>query len=99
MCPHKYFFFRNWFIHKLFSLQIIARETQEGGAASAPVTVTVELNDVNDNYPRFPIYPPVTISAGAGKRTLLKVWFYGFSTLLNYFIHIKINFRFCTAIK
>lgn len=51
----------------------MAREAWEGGAASAPVTLTVELNDVNDNQPRLPVYPPVSVQAGAARRTIAKV--------------------------
>lgn len=51
----------------------MAREAWEGGAASAPITLTVELNDVNDNQPRLPVYPPVSVQAGAARRTIAKV--------------------------
>ncbi|ROT74065.1 protocadherin-15, partial [Penaeus vannamei] len=57
----------------LYTFQIVAREAWEGGAASAPITLTVELNDVNDNQPRLPVYPPVSVQAGAARRTIAKI--------------------------
>ena len=33
--------------------QIVARETQSGVGLSSTATVTVQLTDVNDNFPRF----------------------------------------------
>lgn len=53
-------------------VQVVARESH-GTAASAPVTFTVSLNDVNDNAPHMPTIPPVTIQAGEGRRQLVKV--------------------------
>lgn len=55
------------------SHQIVARE-KNGNAASAPVTVAVILNDVNDNAPRFanPI-PTITLQAGEMRRQIVKV--------------------------
>lgn len=50
----------------------MARERQ-GTAASAPITFSVVLNDVNDNAPLMPMIPPVTIQAGEGRRQVVKV--------------------------
>ncbi|CAH0553168.1 unnamed protein product [Brassicogethes aeneus] len=50
-----------------FKFQIVARE-KNGVAASAPMSVTVFLNDVNDNAPILPIIPPVSVPAGDLKR-------------------------------
>lgn len=62
-----------WLILLSVLPQIVAREAWEGGAASAPVTLTVVLNDVNDNQPRLPVYPPVSIQAGGARRTIAQV--------------------------
>lgn len=50
----------------------MARE-KIGNAASAPMTITVALNDVNDNAPRLPMIPPITVQAGEGRREIVKV--------------------------
>jgi protocadherin-15 len=55
-----------------YRFQVVARESN-GNAASAPMTITVQLKDVNDNPPKLPMIPPVTISAGDGKRPVTKV--------------------------
>lgn len=55
-----------------FRFQVVARE-RSGNATSAPMSLTVTLNDVNDNAPQMPLIPPVTIQAGEGKRTVIKV--------------------------
>lgn len=57
----------------LYTFQIVAREAWEGGAASAPITLTVVLNDVNDNQPRLPVYPPVSVQAGAARRIIAQI--------------------------
>lgn len=63
----------------LLCCQVVAREAWEGGAASVPITLTVELNDVNDNPPRLPVYPPLAVQAGAARRVISQVGF----TILN----------------
>ncbi|XP_047001442.1 cadherin-99C [Schistocerca americana] len=57
-----------------FRFQVVAREMTGGnGAASRPLTLTVTLNDVNDNAPRLPAIAPITIQAGEGKRLVYTV--------------------------
>lgn len=51
---------------------MIARE-KLGSAASAPVSLLVNLNDVNDNAPRLPMIPPIQIQAGEARRQIVKV--------------------------
>ncbi|XP_056636781.1 cadherin-99C [Diorhabda sublineata] len=55
-----------------FKFQIVARE-KNGIAASAPVSVTVNLIDVNDNPPMLPIIQPVSVPAGEGKRIVTTI--------------------------
>ncbi|XP_068081396.1 cadherin-99C isoform X2 [Anabrus simplex] len=55
-----------------FRFQVVARE-RNGNAASAPMSLTVSLNDVNDNAPHLPLIPPVTIQAGEGRRKVIKI--------------------------
>ncbi|XP_072398558.1 cadherin-99C [Diabrotica undecimpunctata] len=55
-----------------FKFQIVAREKQ-GIAASAPMSVTVHLLDVNDNPPVLPIIPPVSVPAGDVKRIVTMI--------------------------
>ncbi|XP_063705684.1 cadherin-99C [Culicoides brevitarsis] len=55
-----------------FRFQIVSRE-MNGNAASAPLSVTVTLNDVNDNPPKLPMIEPVSIPAGDNRRTVTKV--------------------------
>ncbi|XP_043200018.1 cadherin-99C-like isoform X2 [Amphibalanus amphitrite] len=57
------------------TFQVVAREvTSSGpGRASLPATVTVHLLDVNDNSPQLPMYRPVRIAAGSGRRRILQV--------------------------
>jgi protocadherin-15 len=52
--------------------QIVARE-KTGSAASAPLSMSVSLNDVNDNAPKLPMIPPLTIQAGENKQSVTKV--------------------------
>ena len=59
-------------IESLFCIQIVARE-KTGNAASAPLSLVVSLNDVNDNAPRLPMIPPITIQAGESKQSVTKV--------------------------
>lgn len=51
--------------------QVVARETK-GNAASSPLSVTVNLNDINDNSPKLALIPPVSITAGDEKRLIGK---------------------------
>ncbi|KAK7080227.1 hypothetical protein SK128_015764 [Halocaridina rubra] len=53
--------------------KIVAREAWEGGAASAPITLTVVLNDINDNPPRLPVYPSISVQAGSTLRTIAEI--------------------------
>lgn len=55
-----------------FRFQIVARE-KSGTAASAPLTLTVILNDVNDNAPRIPMIQPLTVQAGETRREIVQV--------------------------
>ncbi|XP_066951958.1 cadherin-99C isoform X2 [Macrobrachium rosenbergii] len=57
----------------LYTFQIVARETKGNKAASAPITLTVVLNDVNDNEPRLPVYPPISVQAGSAFRNIAKI--------------------------
>ncbi|KAK4317592.1 hypothetical protein Pmani_011328 [Petrolisthes manimaculis] len=57
----------------LYTFQVVAREAWEGGAASVPITLTVVLNDVNDNPPRLPVYPPLAVQAGAARRVITQI--------------------------
>lgn len=52
--------------------QVVARESN-GNAASAPLSLTVTLQDVNDNAPKLPMVPPITITAGEGRRLVTRV--------------------------
>lgn len=52
--------------------QVVARE-RNGNAASAPLSLTVSLNDVNDNAPKLPMIPPLTVQAGDGAQQVIKV--------------------------
>jgi hypothetical protein len=56
----------------LYFYQIVARE-KTGNAASAPISMTVSLNDVNDNAPKLPMIPPLTVQAGDNKQSVTKV--------------------------
>ncbi|XP_037944037.1 cadherin-99C-like [Teleopsis dalmanni] len=55
-----------------FKFQVVAREPRTN-AASAPLSVTVILRDVNDNPPKLAMVPPVSITAGDGKRAVTQV--------------------------
>ncbi|KAL1123607.1 hypothetical protein AAG570_002683, partial [Ranatra chinensis] len=56
----------------IFRFQVVARD-KAGSAASAPLTLTVSLNDVNDNAPHLPMIPPVNVQAGEGMREIIKI--------------------------
>ncbi|XP_062702056.1 cadherin-99C-like isoform X1 [Aedes albopictus] len=55
-----------------YRFQVVAREAN-GNAASAPMSLTVHLNDVNDNAPKLTMVPPVSLTAGDGRRLVTKV--------------------------
>uniref|UniRef100_W4VRE0 Putative auditory receptor cell stereocilium organization n=1 Tax=Corethrella appendiculata TaxID=1370023 RepID=W4VRE0_9DIPT len=55
-----------------FRFQIVSREAN-GNAASAPMTITVTLKDVNDNAPKLPMIPAINMAAGDGRRLVTKV--------------------------
>lgn len=55
-----------------FKFQVVAREPRTN-AASAPLSLTVVLRDVNDNAPKLAMVPPIAITAGDGKRLVTKV--------------------------
>ncbi|XP_017776968.1 PREDICTED: protocadherin-15, partial [Nicrophorus vespilloides] len=55
-----------------FRFQVVARE-KTGVAASAPKSLSVNLNDVNDNPPVLPIIAPVSIPAGDVKRKVMTI--------------------------
>lgn len=56
--------------------QVIARQigSAAGKGASAPITLNVHLNDVNDNPPKLPVFPPAHAQAGDGIRPVFKVF-------------------------
>ena len=58
---------------------MVAREAWEGGVASAPLTLRIELLDVNDNAPRLPVLPPIAEQAGTGTRVIAQVGLRGWS--------------------
>ncbi|KAF5300091.1 hypothetical protein FQA39_LY11283 [Lamprigera yunnana] len=55
-----------------FRFQVVARE-KKGKAASPPISLTVYLNDVNDNAPVLSMIPPVTVPAGDGRRAIITI--------------------------
>uniref|UniRef100_A0A6E8V4Y3 Cadherin domain-containing protein n=1 Tax=Anopheles coluzzii TaxID=1518534 RepID=A0A6E8V4Y3_ANOCL len=55
-----------------YLFQVVAREAS-GNAASAPMSLTVHLRDVNDNAPRLAMVAPVTLMAGDGRRLVTQV--------------------------
>lgn len=46
-----------------YKFQVVAREPRTN-AASAPLSLTVHLRDVNDNAPKLAMVPPISIAAG-----------------------------------
>ncbi|KAG4067292.1 hypothetical protein HA402_000283 [Bradysia odoriphaga] len=56
----------------IYRFQVVAREAVSN-AASAPLSMTVILKDVNDNAPKLPMVSPITIPAGDGRRFVAKV--------------------------
>ena len=58
------------------SFQVFVRELeQEEPKSSRPVTITVNLKDVNDNSPILEAVPDISIVAGATKRNIATVSF------------------------
>nr|XP_014277946.1 cadherin-99C-like isoform X1 [Halyomorpha halys] len=55
-----------------FKFQVVARE-KVGNAASAPLSLSVVLTDVNDNAPRLPMIAPISVQAGEGHRKIIEV--------------------------
>ncbi|XP_075146442.1 cadherin 99C [Haematobia irritans] len=55
-----------------YKFQVVAREPKTN-AASAPLSLTVILKDVNDNAPKLAMVPPVSITAGDGIRKVAQV--------------------------
>ncbi|XP_041989254.1 cadherin-99C [Aricia agestis] len=55
-----------------FRIQLVAREAN-GGAASAPYSLTVNLLDVNDNAPVIPKTQPITVPASLEPIAVYKV--------------------------
>ncbi|XP_053680241.1 cadherin-99C [Anopheles nili] len=55
-----------------YLFQVVAREAS-GNAASAPMSLTVHLRDVNDNAPKLAMVAPVTLMAGDGRRLVTNV--------------------------
>ncbi|GAB0100467.1 Cadherin-99C [Sergentomyia squamirostris] len=55
-----------------YRFQVVSRE-KTTNAASAPLSLTVTLRDVNDNPPKLPMIPPVAITAGDETRLVTKV--------------------------
>nr|XP_042896742.1 cadherin-99C [Parasteatoda tepidariorum] len=58
-----------------YTFQVIARQTDSApeNGASAPVALSVHLNDINDNSPVIAPLSPVSIPAGDGTRNIAKV--------------------------
>ncbi|RWS28186.1 protocadherin-15 precursor-like protein [Leptotrombidium deliense] len=58
-----------------YKFQIIAREigSAEGKGASAPITMTIHLMDINDNAPKLPQMSAVQIEAGEGTRFVARL--------------------------
>lgn len=55
-----------------FRFQVVARE-KGGSAASAPISLTVVLRDVNDNAPILPSIVPITVQAGDARRQVATI--------------------------
>lgn len=55
-----------------FKFQIVARE-KNGTAASAPVSITVNLKDVNDNPPVLQVFTPISVPASDGKTKVTRI--------------------------
>ncbi|XP_065211081.1 cadherin-99C isoform X2 [Planococcus citri] len=57
----------------VYRFQIVAREKNINNVASAPISLAVTLNDLNDNAPRLPLIPPISLQAGETRRQITKV--------------------------
>ncbi|XP_067617617.1 cadherin-99C [Eurosta solidaginis] len=55
-----------------YVFQVVSREPRSN-AASAPISLTVHLRDVNDNPPKLAMVPPISITAGDGQRPVTNV--------------------------
>lgn len=55
-----------------FKFQIVARE-KNGTAASAPISLTVNLKDVNDNAPVLQVLSPISVPATDGKTKVTRI--------------------------
>lgn len=57
------------------TFQVVAHQvnSEPGKGSSAPISLSVRLNDVNDNSPKLPNLSPVTIQAGDGVRNVTQV--------------------------
>ncbi|KAH8032713.1 hypothetical protein HPB51_001411 [Rhipicephalus microplus] len=57
------------------TFQVVAHQmnSEPGKGSSAPISLSVRLNDVNDNSPKLPTLSPVTIQAGDGVRNVTQV--------------------------
>ena len=67
------------------SFQVFVRELEEDNPkSSVPLTITVNLKDVNDNAPVLEAVPDISVVAGAAKRNIATVStnFYTFKTWL-----------------
>lgn len=51
----------------------MAREDLPNGKASSPVTIRVNLRDLNDNAPIVQNLPPAIIQAGNSRRVIAKM--------------------------
>ncbi|KAG0419301.1 hypothetical protein HPB47_004228, partial [Ixodes persulcatus] len=59
----------------VYTFQVVAHQLNSapGKGSSAPISLSVRLNDVNDNSPKLPTLSPVTIQAGDGVRNVTQV--------------------------
>ncbi|XP_030369787.1 cadherin-99C [Scaptodrosophila lebanonensis] len=55
-----------------YTFQAVAREPRTN-AASAPLSLTVHLRDINDNAPKIAMIAPVSLNAGEEKRKVTRV--------------------------
>ncbi|XP_068158053.1 cadherin-99C [Drosophila tropicalis] len=55
-----------------YKFQVVAREPRTN-AASAPLSLTVHLRDVNDNPPKLAMVAPISITAGDQQRLVTQV--------------------------
>lgn len=56
----------------VYRFQLVVREAVSN-AASAPLSMAVTLIDKNDNAPKFPMYDPVNVKAGEGRRFVTQI--------------------------